>query len=674
MMKRLLVFLFVVLPLAAQVRETVVVTAIEVPVTVIDRSGRPMRDLKKENFELYVDGKKTPITGFETLDLSVIDAQQKQQPNAPAPPLPKAAYRNFLLLFDLSGSAPGSIARAQKAASDFVANQMKRRDFCAVAIFDVEKGTQILTSFTGDRELLQHVITNVLKPESLQVADALRLTVVQRGGPIPQAGMNGNDRQRELAEARNETEREQQMSFNQRAEAAHNQFLRHRIEAQFQDLGKLALMLDRTAGQKQIILLSEGFDDRLVQGKNLSEGSRTVSDRNADETQQNIDRGEIWKVTSEERFGSSQSAFEIREMARLFKRSDVLLHAIDIRGLRGQVDAADGALRTSNESLFLITRPTGGNVFENATDLRKNFDEMLQQQDFIYMLVFESKRTFAPDAFHEISVKVPSARGGRVTHRAGFYEASPYPESQFEKTLSLAGMLTTGIDKAKNLVPLTITAAPLASQAKVPVVIEIPGDALTKDGDENVLTADLYVYAFDANNHVQDFLQQRLGVDLVRNGEKLRSGGLRYVSTLELPPGKYMLKALVRVDESGRVGLTSHAIDVPDSKISATFLHQVKSGVNVAAPGRSEVAVMAFGTSVPIANPTLHDPAQVAVFGGGIDPDTARFAAPMDAVRPSLNVVEVADDRVLLELNPAGLKAGEYTLLLEGVKLPFRVE
>jgi hypothetical protein len=186
------------------------------------------------------------------------------------------------------------------------------------------------------------------------------------------------------------------------------------------------------------------------------------------------------------------------------------------------------------------------------------------------------------------------------------------------------------------------------------------------------------VYAFDNQNHVRDFLQQRLAVDLNRNGARLREGGLRYVSTLELPPGQYMLKALVRVDESGRIGLTRRAIEVPQSAISATFLHPVQNGVNVAAPGRSEVAVMAFSTPeqrfVPVVRPTLTSTARLAVFGAGVDPDAARFAAPMDGVRPVLNVVEVAEDRVLLDLNPAGLKAGDYTLLLGGVALPFHVQ
>lgn len=654
-MRRLFSLLFLAVPLLGQTAETVTVTVVEVPVTVVDRLGQAVRGLTRDQFELLVDGKRTAITGFETIDLSTIDEQ------APAnTPLPKAAYRNFLLLFDFSGSTPGTIARAQAAANEFVSTQMKRRDLCAVATFDADKGTQILTSFTSDRGLLQHVIKNLVKPEFIKVPDPLLLAAPKQteveGGLMP------------AVEAKREELREAIADYNARSTRAHHDYLRERLKTEVRDLGRLARMIDRQPGQKQIILLSEGFDSSLVEG-NRGSGNSAEQQK----AQDAIDRGELWKVTSEERFGSSHAAFEIREMSVLFKRADVVLHAIDIKGLRGNIDVVGGGVqKTSNEGLFLITRPTGGTVFENATDLRRNFAEMLKQQDFIYLLAFEAKRTFDPGGFHQIAVKVPAARGGRVTHRSGYYEKSPFPESPFEQTLSLAGMLMTDVEK--NEVPLTITAAPLASQAHVPVVIEMDGSALTKDGDENVMTADLYVYAFDMQNQIRDFLQQRLGVDLAKNGERLRSGGLRYVSTLELPPGKYMLKALVRVDESGRIGMTRRAIEVPESKLSATFLAPVRDGVNVAAPGRSEVALIAFGRAIPVVHPTLSATVQVAVFGAGVDPDRARFAAPMDAVKPSLNIIEVAEDRVLLELNPAGLQAGEYTLLIEGVKLPFRVE
>jgi len=98
----------------------------------------------------------------------------------------------------------------------------------------------------------------------------------------------------------------------------------------------------------------------------------------------------------------------------------------------------------------------------------------------------------------------------------------------------------------------------------------------------------------------------------------------------------------------------------------------------VAAPGRGDPAMQAFGRAVPVTHPTLRSAAQLAVFAPGrpadLNPSDARFAPPMDGLKPALRLLESAEDRMLFELDPAGLKAGEYTLLLNGVQLPFRVE
>ena len=661
----LLLVLLLALPLNAQLRETISVTVVEVPVTVVDRAGNPVRGLTKDQFEVLVDGKRVPLTGFDTIDMSTLDERTKA---SPATPVPAAAYRNFLLLFDFSGSTPGTIQRAQTAALEFVTNHLKRRDLCAVATFDIEKGTSILTSFTSDRELLRHVIENVLEPTYIKTGDPLKLAAPPKTDVDPQK-LKARGRQEDKNEAWGAIiER-----HNLAAQRAWEEEQRRRLNIEFRDLAAVARLLDRLPGQKQIIFLSEGFDPTLVLGRgNLSERATQAEN-------ERIDRGELWKVTSDQRFGSNAAATEIRRMAELFKRSDVRLHAIDIKGLRGEVDAFSGVQQTlsGNEALHLITRPTGGSVFKNATDLRRNFEELMRQQEQVYVLAFESKRTFDPGAFHEIKVRVPSQRGLQVAHRAGYYETTPYPPSEFEQTLSLAGILMTESERTD--VPLTVTASPLPSQGKVPVVIEVPAAGLLKDGDENVVTADLYVYAFDNQNHVRDFLQQRLGVDLARNGERLRDGGLRYVSSLDLPPGQYVLKALVRVDESGRIGLTRRVVDVPEAKVSATFLHPVQSGVNVAAPGRSEVAVMAYSTPeqryVPVNKPTVRSSMALALYGAerrtGFSPS---FAPPMDGLKPVLRLLDSAEDRVLLELDPTGLKAGEYTLLLEGAALPFRIE
>ena len=92
------------LPLAAQI--TVNVRAIEVPVTVTDRNGNPVRGLTAANFQVFDDGKPQTITSFDNIDFAV-----KQEVTAISPLNPNAR-RSFLLLFDLGYSDVKAIDRA----------------------------------------------------------------------------------------------------------------------------------------------------------------------------------------------------------------------------------------------------------------------------------------------------------------------------------------------------------------------------------------------------------------------------------------------------------------------------------------------------------------------------------------------------------------------------------
>lgn len=150
----------------AQMKENIRVDLIEVPVTVVDRSGNPVRGLTKENFRILDDGKEREITGFDMIDLSLKEQTALAQMNP-------AARRNFMLLFDLSFTSPRSLANAQEAATNFVKKSVLPRDRVAVATLDLEHGFHLLTNFTSDRGLIATAITN---PSGFTSADPLQLS------------------------------------------------------------------------------------------------------------------------------------------------------------------------------------------------------------------------------------------------------------------------------------------------------------------------------------------------------------------------------------------------------------------------------------------------------------------------------------------------------------------
>lgn len=590
--------LFAVIPLfllsgsglaqSAPFSETVEVTIVEVPVTVVDRNGKAVRNLTKEDFEVTDEGKRVELIGFEMIDLG------QDAPADHATPAPPAAYRNFLLLFDLANSSPGTVARAQKAAREFVSAQLGPRDLAAVATVSVEHGLRIVTSFTSDRTALGHAVDTLGDSKFFKVADPLRLA------PPPASSQQGGPGRRVEGGAEQATQELQEKY--EASQRVNDQEQTTRLNKQLGQLANVARMLDTLRGQKQIILLSEGFDPKLVQGRQDLSARATQKDNDA------VLSGEIWNVESDTRFGNATTSSAINQMAELFRRSDVILHAIDIKGLRSGVDASDGSKVSSNEGLHLITRPTGGTVFQNASSLSENFARLLKQQEVVYLLAFNSKGQKA-GKFHSVKVKVPGSRGARVQHRSGYYEATGRT-SALEQTLSLADIMMTDADVRQ--VPLALHSMPLPAKnggARLPVIVEIPGAGLLDKVTGKTVTATLFVYAFDEEHQIRDYLQQQITFDLARSGDQLRSAGMRYVAMLQLPPAKYAVKALVRVDETGRVGFLRTDVVVPPGSgpavLPPVFVVDRPGWINIAAPGTGSTAVAAFTAAGKAFIPTV---------------------------------------------------------------------
>src|SRR5207302_2333864 len=158
-----------------QSTSTINVHVVELPVSVLDESGNPVRGLTAANFALYDEKKKQPITSFDAVDFAA-DA-----PASAISPMNPAARRSFVLLFDLGFTSPRSMSRAQEAAKRFVTESTGPRDLVAVCTIDPDRGFRFPTAFTTDRQLVASAIAN---PANFRGADPLQLanqTVVWKG-------------------------------------------------------------------------------------------------------------------------------------------------------------------------------------------------------------------------------------------------------------------------------------------------------------------------------------------------------------------------------------------------------------------------------------------------------------------------------------------------------------
>ena len=627
----LVLFALLAAPLAvAQLVDVVEVTVIEVPVTVRGRDGSAMRHLTAQNFEVLVDGAKVPVEYFEVVDLAKITSAERA---------PAAAHRNFLLLFDVANSQPGTIGRAKEAARTFVESQLRDRDVAAVATFTAEKGATMVTAFSRDRKLLLAAIDTLGAAQYFKVMDPLLLSAnyTESLGNERGSAASGGQGARASALA---TMQEEMRDFNDRSAIASDAEMRTRIRTQLQNFGAVARAFDRLRGQKQIILLSEGFDASLLTGR------EDVSFDATREENARVESGEIWHVDSEKRFGGAAEAQGVNAMTELFRRSDVRLHAIDIRGVRGSTDVRDGLAAKSNDALFILTRPTGGSVFENTNDLKSQFDRLLEEQDVIYLLGFKARPQKAGQ-FHPVRVKLVGTKG-EVSHRAGYYDRSS-GMSNLEATLRFSELLTTGTEVRD--VPLSVTAFAAPGDddsARVPVIVDASGTQLFQDVEGNAVHANIFVYAFNDKGEAVDFLQQRIVLDVAKTGEAVRATGVRYVGGMRLPPGDYSVKALVRVDETGRMGLTTTKISVPKYGATAVLppvaMGEMGKWVTVVSPLRGSEATGLLTLERPFLPLTSGAaPLDIALLVRGMATDNL-------AVTPSLVGADGTAHKVALEL------------------------
>ncbi|MGH9456643.1 MAG: VWA domain-containing protein [Thermoanaerobaculia bacterium] len=687
----LAVLALVLLPLAAsaQVRETVQVNLVEIPVNVVDGDGNPVRGLRAENFAVFDDGERREITHFEEIDLAKISAD-------PETIIAPAARRNFLLVFDLSHSSPKALVRAREAARDFLLGSLLPRDLVAVATYSIEGGFQILTAFTTDRELVNGAILTLGHPQFYETRDPLLLA----GGVAP-GMMNAS----EVVQSEGPLElgflRESELAglAMQRMGDSHD---RQRIDRQLEAFGEIAHLLNSIRGRKQVILLSEGFDARLVQGW---QQDSAIEDRVAEFNA--LARGEIWKINNDDRFGNATTLRELDTMSRHFRRSDVVLHAIDIQGVPAASDARTGSQRYTSESHFLLADPTGGEVFKNTNDLDLAFKRMLKQQEVIYVLGFQTRTTGNPGKFHDLAVKVKVVghRGLRVSHRAGYYEPT-LQMSVVEQRLSATDILMNDIPFDDVSIDLLAAPFPLDdTRSQVPVIAEIGGEGFVAGVEGDVVNAELFIYAFDDDGTVRDFLFQTVSVDLTDARAALQQTGIKYYGTLALPPGEYSIKSLVRIVETGRNGFDRTRLVVPghdEIALLPPLLFEepgqwiMLKGAKTAEGQIEYPFILAEDSFIPSAKPVLvrGESYRLALFTRNIDPEAIRITARVESadgtqVRPEIELVgrtsqdEDGTVKLLLDFAPEDLLPGEYALHLtararEGSEfressLPFRV-
>ena len=247
------------------------------------------------------------------------------------------------------------------------------------------------------------------------------------------------------------------------------------------------------------------------------------------------------------------------EMARTLRGSDVVLHAVDIQGVRVQNDE-NGSRINSNDALHLLSRPTGGEVFKNSNDVNADLEKMLRAQE-------RRLRPRLPRAGLERR-QVPRAESAR-DRRAGRARLSPRRLLRLGRARARSNARSRTPRSSSTTSRRATSTSPrwrprsrrrtAARRCRSSSTSAPPG--LLRDAKANDVVAEVYRLRVRRPGR-----RARPLVPAAHHRQRARLAGhdgIKYFPTLTPSAGQYALKTLVRVAGTERKGFARTDVDVP---------------------------------------------------------------------------------------------------------------
>src|SRR5580658_5385700 len=140
---------------------------VRIDVEVTDKSGKPIKGLRADQFTVTDDGKRQDISSFSYSDIEGVESAAAEEekpivvpvdnegPNAPSADAISDQLRDrrlLVLFFDLTSMQSDDLIRAHDAAAKFVKEQMTKADVVAVVAFSSK--LTVLANFTNDHAIL----------------------------------------------------------------------------------------------------------------------------------------------------------------------------------------------------------------------------------------------------------------------------------------------------------------------------------------------------------------------------------------------------------------------------------------------------------------------------------------------------------------------------------------
>lgn len=501
-----------------------------VNVVVRDRSGAVVRGLTADDFTVTEDDKAQTIDRFDFEELDRVEAPQAPDPSvvltAPvaagslsrasssAPVVDLRGRRLLVLFFDLSSMQPEEIQRAAKAAHEYVDGRLSPADLVAVASFST--ALQLDQDFTADPSRLDAAIDRFGGAGGQGFEDGTAGD--PDGTPDNGAAFTPDD----------------------------TEFAIFNTDRRLEALRTLADALAGIEQKKSVIYFSSGI-------------SQSGSD-NQVQLRRTIDRA---------------------------VRANVSIYAADLRGLQAMVpggDASQGSLRgqapfsgagvtsqfgrlaSTQDTLTTLAEDTGGRAFLESNAFGDVFRRVVADTSAYYVLGYSSTNSARDGHFRRIKVRLSGRPDLKLEYRSGYYAPRDFAHSsRDDREQQLQDQLLSDLSATDLSAYASAAYFRIAdNHFFVPLSVVVPGDQIpTSSADRSRATLDVLGIVRDQRNRTVARLRDTVKLPVDRTDD-LKRKTVQYQTGLELPPGTYRLKVVVRENEGGTMGSYETMLAVPD--------------------------------------------------------------------------------------------------------------
>ncbi len=657
---------------------------VQTGVSVFDKQGRFVDGLKREDFELRVDGRPVPITFFENiLAGSLRDrlartaaAAGEAAPAATAAAAPSLRQRTVVFFLDDRHLSLDSVGRTRKMLLDFIDKEMGEGDLVAVASASGRIG--FLQQFTDNKEVLRaavarvghvpYVVSDYGQNPGGTMTEYMALTIERKDDPgvfefyvsdclkwtlkpPSTAGRGGARRQCEV-EVQNRARQILLQAGTVTADTYHS-------------LETLLRYAARMPGSKLAFFISDGF---------LADtGPRSP-----------IGRDRLGRITDEAR------------------RAGVIIYTIDARGLiSGALDATgsvpmdpNGGLESANlreiiasqDALNALAADTGGRALRNQNTFGRFVGEALEETSRYYLIAWrpetdggknEKLRKIEVSVAGRPDLTVRAARG--LVSGGGGAAANAEGKGAAKSEKKPADVLRQALTEfyPRQALPLQLSLIYLDIPSSG-TVLTTSVQAFTEGlsyGAEGREPAQLTIEGVLLDDQGKPAASFRTGLKVNPPSEegsgRGRSSNVIYNHPSPLKPGIYQARVAARDERSGVLGSASQWVIIPDlsaRQLSLSSLIVGLEGVSERGTGGGHVqwsvdkrfargSRLRFMTFVYNAGAAGNLSARVQVYAEGREVTATPFRKiGTDAQTDPARIPYTA------EINLGGLQPGRYTL------------